>query len=201
MNRKTAILGACMSAVLFTSVGIGATLALYTSEKKVNVHLYSGSLSASLYMTEMKRDELNDDGHYVVDKLVDLSSYPGYVEGKGVDLSVYSGAIFSNIKLVPGMTGSAKFKLYNTGDIAFNASVSMVKLVGDDTAFYDQLVISVPEGSQEVAKDSTYEFTASYEFTDLGVDEKHVGKNNNAMNQEVSFDISVLCTQIAINRN
>lgn len=201
MNRKTTILGACMSAVLFASVGIGATLALYTSEKKVNVHLYSGSLSASLYMTEMKRDELDDEGHYIVDNPVDLSTYEGYEEGKGVNLSVYSGAIFSDIKLVPGMTGSAKFKLYNTGDIAFNASVSMVNLVGDDTAFYDQLVISAPEGSQEVAKDSTYEFTASYEFTDLGVDEHQVGNNNDAMNQEVSFDISVLCTQIAINRN
>lgn len=190
-----------MSAVLFASVGIGATLALYTSEKTINVHLYSGSLSASLYMTEMVRDELDNEGHYIVDNPVDLSTYQGYEEGKGVNLSVYTGKIFSDIKLVPGMTGTATFKLYNTGDIAFNASVSMVNLVGDDTAFYDQLVISAPEGSHEVAKDSTYEFTASYEFTDLGVDEEHVGKNNNAMNQNVSFDISVLCTQIAINHN
>lgn len=196
MKKVTVIAGAVMSAIMFASIAVGATLALYTSEKTVNVHLYSGNLSAELYLTKMQRDEIGDDGQWIIDNEVDLSSYgAAYDQEKGVDLSVYEGEIFSDLKLVPGMSGTAYFRLYNTGDINFNYGVSRTNDTGG-AELKDDMIITLPTSTTLVAKGAYSDFTVKYEFRDDGVDEHGVGKNNDAMNQTISFDISVLCTQI-----
>lgn len=196
MNKLTGIVGAAMSALMFGSVTVGAVLALYTSNKTINVHLQSGNLSAKLYLTSIIRDELDSQGLWVVDKDVDLSSYEGYDAEKGVDLSVYGDAIFSDILLVPGMTGKATFKLYNTGSIAFNYTVSLVNMQGGEQLL-DDLEFVYPTTVSSLNKDDNDTFTVSYLFRDDGVDQDGVGNNNDAMNQSVTFDISVLCTQVA----
>ncbi|MBE6141485.1 MAG: hypothetical protein E7175_01390 [Erysipelotrichaceae bacterium] len=198
MNRKTAIIGTVMSALMFASVAVGSVLALYQSNKTINVHLKAGSLSAKLYLVSIVRDEVDETGHWVADKDVDLSQYVGYDQDKGVDLSVYSDSIFDDILLIPGMKGKANFKLYNTGNIAFNYTVDAVNISGDQVLF-DVLEISYPQTSSSLNKGDNASFSVSYLFEDKGVDEEGVGKNNNAMGKNVTFDISVLCTQVTNN--
>ena len=198
MNKFTGIAGAAMSSVMFLSIIAGASLALYTSEKSINIHLRSADLSAELYLTSIVRDEIDDSGAWDVDKTVDLSSYgDAYDSEKGVDLSIYTGAIFSDIKLVPGMSGRANFRLYNSGNINFNYSVTTLKSGGEE--LLDDLVITAPEETSItlLEKGEYSDFSISYLFRDDGVDENGVGNNNDAKNQTVSLDISVLCTQIA----
>ena len=190
MKKRTTIIGSVLAATMFLSIGIGTTLALYTSEKTVNVHLISGSLDAELYMTAMVRDELDSSGLWVKDKNVTLTGYQGYEAGKGVNLSVYSGEIFSDILVVPGMQGEATFKLYNTGDVAFNYTVSIVNKEADQ-ALDEQIEITYPTTGGQVVKGGNVEFTVSYLFKDL------TDGNNDAMDQSVKFDVSVMCTQVA----
>lgn len=196
MKKRTPIIGSIMAATMFMSIAVGTTLALYTSNKSVNVHLISGSLEAELYLTSMVRDELDEDGLWLVDQEVDLTGKTGYEDGKGVDLSVNTEEVFSDILLVPGMTGTATFRVYNTGDVAFNYTVALVNKEAD-AELDAELEITSPTAAAQVTVDSYSEFQVSYVFTDLGVDNDGVGLNNDAMDQSVSFDISVLCTQVA----
>lgn len=189
MKKRTPIIGSILAATMFLAIGVGTTLALYSSNKTVNVHLVSGSLDAELYMTNMVRDELDSDGLWIVDEEVDLSVKTGYVADKGVDLSVNNEEVFSDIKIVPGMKGSASFKLYNTGDVAFNYTVSIINQEHDDE-LYAQLEIEYPDETGLLKIGEDVEFSVSYEFLDQD-------DNNDAMGQSVSFDISVLCTQVA----
>jgi hypothetical protein len=189
MKKRTPIIGSILAATMFVSIGVGTTLALYNSQKTVNVHLISGSLSAELYMKEMVRDELDSDGLWIKDKDIDLSGYEGYDQQKGVDLSVFSGEIFSDILIVPEMQGHATFTIYNTGDVAFNYSVSIIDKTSDEE-LKEQLEITYPTQAGVVLAGQSAEFDVSYEFLD---DEE----NNDAMDQHVRFDVSVLCTQVA----
>ena len=189
MKKSTPIIGSILATTMFVSIGVGTTLALYNTEKKVNVHLVSGSLSAELFMNEIVRDELDNSGQWIKDKTVDLSGYEGYDAEKGVDLSVFSGEIFSDILIVPEMQGHATFTLYNTGDVAFNYSVSIIDKTSDPELL-EQLEITYPTQAGTVLAGQSASFEVSYEFLD---DED----NNDAMDQHVKFDVSVLCTQVA----
>lgn len=189
MKKRTPIIGSILAATMFLSIGIGTTLALYTSEKSVNVHLVSGSLDAGLYLTNMTRDELTEDGEWIVDKEVAIEEWEGYdADKKGVDLEVYSEALFEDVKLVPQMKGSASFILYNYGDVAFNYTVSVVNESADDE-LSEQLTITKPEKTGTLLVGKSVEFELSYEFTSSE-------DNNDAMDQTVTFDISVVCTQV-----
>jgi len=190
MKKRTPIIGSILAATMFLSIGIGTTLALYTSDKTVNVHLVSGSLDAGLYLTNMTRDELKADGTWLVDKKVAIEEWTGYdADKEGVDLEVYSEALFEDVLLVPQMKGSASFKLYNYGDVAFTYTVSVVNESATNE-LREQLTITKPEKAGTLLVGQSVEFTVSYEFQDL------TAVNNDAMDQTVTFDISVVCTQV-----
>lgn len=197
MSKKLGIIGAAVAAVAFGGLAVGTTYAIFTANKSKNVHIQTGSLDAKLYLTSLVRDEVDSQGLWVVDKEVDITDWEGYEEGKGVDLSVYSGYVFDGILLIPGMTGTATFRLYNTGNIAFNYSVDkVIDNENSDPELVDDMIITCPTSSGLVLSEGYSDFTFGYEFRDDGLDDNGDGANNDAMGQTMSLDILVRCSQV-----
>lgn len=193
---------------VFGGVAIGTTYSLFTSSKNINTHLTiagSDSIKATLYLKELKQDVLNDDGLIEEQSMLDtIKKEDGSVivpdENTGlVDLTDYKGNIFETVKLVPTMKGSATFVLMNTGEVAFNYSVSVMKSFFKkdgttvDEELEKQIVFTAPDGTQEEAlkKGGKKEINISYEFKD--------DKKNNAV-QESTFAANLTFNLSSVSR-
>ena len=203
MNSKTRwkMIGSLSALVVFASVSIGTTFALFTSSKTVTNHLtISGGVKASVYLTALSYDSLTDKG-LIQSNTVDLSTYSeGYEESKsGVDLSKYKDAIFPDTPIAPTMTGSATFTLYNTGDMAFNYTITPTysatdasgESLTDLTEIKRQIVFTIADDntSTTIEKDGHKSVTISYSF----IDDK---KNNDIASQSISLDLLFDVTQV-----
>ena len=193
----------CLALVaICETVAISTTVGLFSTSKTIDTHLVIGSgLKAKLYLTELKRDELDDDGK-IISKNVDLSTYvdddgnSAYVDSLGaVDLSKYSKEILSYDKLVPTMTGKATFRLYNSGEIAFTYKVENIIKAFDasgnedpNAKIKDQITWSLDCTPKELAKDQYADFSISYSFADRE-------DNNDVFSQSVKIDTVVSVIQ------
>ena len=191
------------AAALFTAVAISGTVALMQTNRTINNHLVSGDYKATLYLTSLVQDEFTATGA-IAPSTVDLSTYQGYEAGKGVNLSVYGEDIFNIERIVPTMSGTATFSLTNTGNVPFVYNANVINTVGyvyneashsydasDDVALLSQLTITMNDENTEkkLTPSQTANFSVSYLFPDLA-------NNNDAINQKVTFDISVTTTQV-----
>lgn len=201
MNSKTRwkMIGSLSALVVFASVSIGTTFALFTSSKTVTNHLtISGGVKASVYLTALSYDSLTDKG-LIQSNTVDLSTYSeGYEESKsGVDLSKYKDAIFPDTPIAPTMTGSATFTLYNTGDMAFNYTITPTYKDKDGNSLdasselRRQIVFTIADEntSTTIEKDGHQQVTVSYSF----IDDK---KNNDLISQSITLDLLFNVTQV-----
>lgn len=212
MKRKSLIVGATMSAVLFGSIAVGSTLALYSSRKTVSNHIRTGNMHAMFYLTGLTQDYLTADG-LIQTEDADLTTYEGYdAEEQAVDLSIYTGKLFQGVRVVPTMTGSANFKIVNTGDVAFTYSISIINAIGktyDEEAgeYVDNPNAEILDQISYKLTDATYDdnpvlahgnktFSLSYEFLNDEDDQTGEMVNNDAMDQILEFDIQVVCTQV-----
>lgn len=188
--------------VVSAGVGIGTTVALFTSEKTIDSHLVIGSgLKASMYLTKVETDVLDaDTGLIEEDKEADLSGYTGYDAVKqGVDLSKFDGEIFGTSKWVPTMRGEASFSLVNDGDVAFKVTYARSlksfdadgSEITDSTSNRIQEQFSFIESSTEdvVTKGGKLDFTISFEFLDKE-------NNNDVQGQSMSIDMKFVLTQV-----
>lgn len=189
------------SLVTLTACGaivVGTTYSLFTNEKDVKTHLViSGNLQAELYLKELKRDVLDENG-LIKSQTVDLSTLKDsngknlvVDEEKGVSLLNYADKIFDDVKLVPGMEGKATFLLYNTGEIAFDYMIDKTIVaydksgkIDENAAIKDQIEWSIvaPE-EKRVLKSQYNEISVSYKFIDDD-------KNNDAQEQSMDLDLT-----------
>lgn len=206
MNSKTRwkMIGSLSALVVFASVSIGTTFALFTSSKTVSNHLtISGGVKASVYLTALSYDEINTSTGLIETTTPTLSTYEGYDSTKsGVDLSKYTSAIFPSNPIAPTMTGSATFTLYNTGDLAFNYTITTTYKDKDgnnldaSSELRRQIVFSVPDSnvSTTINKGDSKSVIVSYSFID---DEK----NNDIASQSISLDLLFSVTQVTKSNN
>lgn len=221
MNRKVKIAGSIMAAALFGAVFAGSTLALYTSTKTVNNHLISGNFQAMLYLTGLEHDELDNQG-LIQQHVYSLESESPYKDGyeafkyendddpenelaedHGVNLSTYAGEIFMVEKIVPTMEGKATFALLNNGDVAFDYTISALTIKGYKWDSTEEKWVEDAESKlvEQVTVESTYSTSGrvlkhgrtNFELTFKFEDEND---NNDAMNQKMTIDFTVLCTQV-----
>ena len=200
MNSKTRwkMIGSLSALVVFASVSIGTTFALFTSSKTVTNHLtISGGVKASVYLTALSYDSLTDKG-LIQSTNAELSTYEGYDSSKsGVDLSKYTKAIFPDTPIAPTMTGSATFTLYNTGDMAFNYTITPTYKDKDGNSLdasselRRQIVFTIADEntSTTIEKDGHQQVTVSYSF----IDDK---KNNDLISQSIILDLLFNVTQV-----
>ncbi len=180
------------------AIVVGTTYSLFTNEKDVKTHLViSGNLQAELYLKELKRDVLDENG-LIKSQTVDLSTLKDsngknlVVDGeKGVSLLNYTDKIFDGVKLVPGMEGKATFLLYNTGEVAFDYMIDKTIVaydksgkIDENAAIKDQIEWSIvaPE-EKRVLKSQYDEISVSYKFIDDD-------KNNDAQEQSMDLDLT-----------
>lgn len=188
--------------VVSAGVGIGTTVALFTSEKTIDSHLVIGSgLKASMYLTNVKSDVLNaDTGMIEADKEVDLSGYKGYdKDNKRVDLAEFDGDIFGTTKWVPTMKGEATFSLVNDGDVAFKVAytrdIKSFDVAGNEITdstsnrIQDQFSFTESSPSDVVTKGGKIDFTIAFEFLDKE-------NNNDVQGQLMSIDLKFVLTQV-----
>lgn len=198
------ILASICSLLVFSGAAIGTTVALFTSKKDVKTHLKVGNgLVAELYLKDFTRDVLTSDG-MIQEENVDLTQYQNssgenvYVSDKGVDLSKYDKDLSFYDHIVPTMTGTMTFALYNVGQVAFNYSVSDSFVaydeegqVSDSAKIAEQIEYQVGFDEEKTILKAGEEtlFTIHYEFMD---DEE----NNLVMGQSFTIDFVVDMTQV-----
>ncbi len=203
MRKFVASLGAI---ALFGGIALGTTYSLFTSSKKVNTHIQiagKDSIKASLYLKELKQDILSSDG--MIQKDCDMLSTITNSSGETiapdkdgyVDLTDYKGSVFSTVKLVPTMTGSATFVLKNTGDVAFNYVIQDTRTAylddgtkSETAKILDQVTLNtdIPEGST-IKKGEEAEIKVSYVFADRD-------DNNDVMSQTIDLDLVFVVSSV-----
>lgn len=184
------------SVVLFSGIALGSSFALFTSKKEVSNKLTVASgIKASLYLTELRQDVLDEDGT-IKNVSKDLSTYrDAYsTDTKEVDLSKVTASLFTG-DIVPSMKGSAKLKLVNEGDIAFTYSVNTTETakkgiedVSDTLKEYLSWSVTYDSEALTVKKNESKEITISYTFSS--------DASNDAQGLEYSLDLSIECQQV-----
>lgn len=204
MDNRGKLLTCLAFIMIFGSLVAGSTYALYESERTVNQHLITGDFKAGLYLESLQKDYLDANG-LIATETVDLTQYSEYETDKGVNLVDYKGDVFTFDGVIPTMTSTATFAIYNTGNVAFQYSAEIVGHKGyvydSETSKYVEssgaailsqieTKIVTSEGQDNVVNPNekvTFEVTC--EFKDLP-------NNNEAMNQQFAFDILVKCIQV-----
>lgn len=184
------------SVVLFSGIALGSSFALFTSKKEVSNKLTVASgIKASLYLTELKQDVLDEDGT-IKNVSKNLSTYgDAYsTDTKEVDLSKVTASLFTG-DIVPSMKGSAKLKLVNEGNIAFTYSVNTTETakkgiedVSDTLKEYLSWSVTYDSEALTVKKNESKEITISYTFSS--------DASNDAQGLEYSLDLSIECQQV-----
>ncbi len=199
-NYTTKFVASLAAIAIFGGIAIGTTYSVFTSFKKVNTHIEiagNDTLKASLYLKELKQDILAEDGTILKDQnmlstITDSSGETIQSDERGyVDLTGYTGSIFSTVKLVPTMQGTATFVLVNTGDLAFDYVIEDTRKAykADGTEdvnakIVDQVVFksTLPENTT-LKKGESEEISISYVFNDSE-------ENNDVMGESISIDLT-----------
>ncbi len=199
-NYTTKFVASLAAIAIFGGIAIGTTYSVFTSSKKVNTHIEiagNDTLKASLYLKELKQDILAEDGTILKDQnmlstITDSSGETIQSDERGyVDLTGYTGSIFSTVKLVPTMQGTATFVLVNTGDLAFDYVIEDTRKAykADGTEdvnakIIDQVVFksTLPENTT-LKKGESEEISISYVFNDSE-------ENNDVMGESISIDLT-----------
>lgn len=199
-NYTTKFVASLAAIAIFGGIAIGTTYSVFTSSKKVNTHIEiagNDTLKASLYLKELKQDILAENGTILKDQnmlstITDSSGETIQSDERGyVDLTGYTGSIFSTVKLVPTMQGTATFVLVNTGDLAFDYVIEDTRKAykADGTEdvnakIVDQVVFksTLPENTT-LKKGESEEISISYVFNDSE-------ENNDVMGESISINLT-----------
>lgn len=208
-NYTTRFVASLAAIAIFGGIAIGTTYSVFTSSKKVNTHIEiagQDTLQASLYLKELKQDILAEDGTILKDQnmmstIIDSSGKAIESDERGYkDLTGYTGSIFSTVKLVPTMQGTATFVLANTGDLAFNYVIEDTRKAfkADGTEdvnakIVDQVVFksTLPENTT-LKRGESKEISISYVFNDSD-------ENNDVMGQSIEIDLTFKISSVTRN--
>lgn len=201
-KNKTKTLGiAGILIVLCIALLIGGTYALFSDRIEVENHLQAGTLKIKLERTSLTKTCLDETTGYL-NTLTNTST----VDFTNQTTENVFG-IGTNELVVPGSSYEAQMKITNKGSVAFtydiklsllsvqtNALASQMKVYidGVDKGYLSQLAqansqVTIATGTMTKA-DVAKTFTIKIVFENLST-------NNDAQNQDVSFDLIVAATQ------
>lgn len=201
-KNKTKTLGiAGILIVLCIALLIGGTYALFSDRIEVENHLQAGTLKIKLERTSLTKTCLDETTGYL-NTLTNTST----VDFTNQTTENVFG-IGTNELVVPGSSYEAQMKITNNGSVAFtydiklsllsvqtNALASQMKVYidGVDKGYLSQLAqansqVIIATGTMTKA-DVAKTFTIKIVFENLST-------NNDAQNQDVSFDLIVAATQ------
>lgn len=169
-------------------------------------HLQAGHLTVSLEREKLITKKLQEDGTLKEETNTDRIDF-----SKSTDENLFG--IKDADRVVPGCQYNASLKLNNLGDVAIQYYIEIVIQKGNETEFLNQLqftyvdtktqttktsilsnglqIGSKEEGLGQILKNESAEFQVQIEFVN------QEGENNEAMNQEVEFDLIVHAVQIS----
>lgn len=201
-KNKTKTLGiAGILIVLCVALLIGGTYALFSDQIEVENHLQAGTLKVKLERTSLTKTYLDETTGYL--KTLTNTSTVDFTNQTTENVF----GVGTNELVVPGSSYEAQMKITNNGSVAFtydiklsllsvqtNALASQMKVYidGVDKGYLSQLAQSnsqviIATGTMTKA-DVAKTFTIKIVFENLST-------NNDAQNQDVSFDLIVAATQ------
>lgn len=205
-TKKRSILLSILTLMLCLALVAVGTYALFSDQVTLENHLQAGTLDVTLTRTSLKTKTLDDATGFLVDNPVN---------DEDVDFSKPTTRNVFDLEtgdlIVPQSSYLAEMKIENNSDVAFKYWIEVVLKDSTDPAFAEQLDVKVttekmPQGTSAtlsaglkvgseqtpigtLAKGTSQTFTISVTF----VDDNDV--NNDAMNDELNFDIVVHAVQ------
>lgn len=209
-KKKRSILMSVMTLMLCLAMVAGGTYALFTDSVRLATHLQAGNLDITLHRTKLESKILDERTGFLEDytngNIIDFSNvdpfHPNVFDIREGDL------------IVPGSTYTATMRIENKSKVAFGYWVEIV-LHGADPELAKQLQIKVETddgaytehrlntgstlGSEQypiaiLAIGQDDYFDVSVTFVDDRVDNSIT--NNDAMDQNVYFDVVVHAVQV-----
>lgn len=204
------LLVSCSVILLCISIITGISYALFTDSVSVENHLQAGNLDVELSRTRLDYNVINDEG-YLDEKYTDSR-----VDFTGATSKNIFGITDSDMLMVPGSYFKAEMELVNKGNVAFNYSIGITLMEGDED-FAKQLILTFTDSKGNSVSKSLYElssgatlkagtmsrqdtteaFTVEVSFLDdrLDTNDLNIGDNNNAKAKNLVFDLVVYATQ------
>ena len=200
-----------MTLMLCLAMIAGGTYALFTDSVILTTHLEAGNLDITLHRTHLESTILNEDTGFLV----------GYGTDEPVNYTNFNSRNVFDIQegdlIVPGSTYTATMHIQNGSKVAFGYWVEIVindadpelakqlqiKVITDDGKYTEhRLNAGSTLGSEQypiavLAIGGEDFFDISVTFVDDRIDNSIV--NNDAMNQDVYFDVIVHAVQVTEN--
>lgn len=201
VGLSTFILVLCL---LIISLG---TYSLFSQTVFIDTHLKAGTLEVKLERTNLKYNELNDEGLLIEHENKEVKNFT-----KTNTLTDNIFDISPNNCIVPGNYFEATMLLTNNGDVAFNYWLSIKLKEGLDSNLKGQIKVTVITyingnevesvgylkdgleiGSESLPLDTV--LVNESETFKVKVEFIHSSMNNSAMEEEVNFDLTVYAVQ------
>ena len=201
MNKKRVLLLSCATILLFMSIVVGMTYALFTDTVSVKNHLQAGNLDVSLKRTMLTYSVLDENG-VLKTETVDQD----YDFTETTEKNIF-GLESENLKIVPGSFFEATLQLNRHDSVAFNYSVELRQLEGSsDLANQIDVTVKKSDGTTVTKKLSEFangetismgsmDGTDTTETFVVRVEFKDDANNNAAKSQTVTFDLIVKAEQ------
>ena len=211
MKGKKLLLLSGLVILVYLSLMVGMTYALFTDSVSVKQHLQAGTLDVKLSRTNLKYCILNKDGYLEENEIGDDEDFTALN-----DENIFG--IAKDSLIAPGSFFEAELKLTNNGNVAFNYNVLMklnteandlakqlkVTITHADgkttTAMMSELTNGIGIETGEMAKDATsntfkvrVEFVNDFDYNQT-IEEDYIN-NNNAQSKSIIFDLIVIATQ------
>lgn len=183
-----------------------STYALFSQSILVETHLQAGVLSAKLERTNLKYNDLNEEG-----LLVDLENEEriDFTKTNQKENNIFG--LSQNKYIVPGSYFEATMVLTNEGNVAFDYWLEINVKEGSDTSLLNQIKVTVSTIVDEEIITITYldnlieigsklkpiDSVMNHESKTFIIKIEFVNNedNNSAMEEEVNFDLTVYAVQ------
>lgn len=140
--KKKLIFGSALGIIMCSSLIAGATMALFTSESKVNIAVTSGKVDVS---AEAKEVTTYTNGNATTEN--------GTFENKGTAVIDDSGKLVLS-GITPGDKAVVKLEITNGSSVAYKQRISLSSTL--DAELMDQLIVGVSEDNQSYTYYSDY---------------------------------------------
>lgn len=218
MNKRRLLIVSCSIILLCMLSIVGMTFALFTSSVRVTNHLKAGTLDVDLIRTHLDYKILGNDGKFFTDS--DPQDYT-FSDPTDVTPTTIFGVNYGDLVIVPGTYFEATMKLTSDSNVAYDYSFTFVYHSSkSDADFAKQMfVVVTPAGATAPTEPvclfdliegsangtiagghmapgaSEQEFKIKVYFENFLEGNAQGLDNNDAMDQDVYFDLIVEATQ------
>lgn len=213
-RKRRKLLLSCITILLCITLLVAGTYALFSDSVVLKNHISAGDLDITLYRTKLVSNTLDEDGF--ISPFTD-SQRINFSNGSPQGTNIFG--LDEEVKMVPCTSYVATMEITNNSDVAFGYYIEFVLTQENQTLdnqdLLEQISISIKAGNKTIsqtlsASDKklgsdtapvgvvTIGSTAEFEVTLMFEDSED---NNDAMGQEVYFDIIVHAIQVTSNPN